>query len=268
MSTGRRKNVGHGTQSVSKVKKRPRNRRRPNYLLLFTIFLLSIGLSTAVSYALQTPKLVVKQVTIKGVRLADQAVVEKLGKQVLGKNILLLKKSSITSAIAGLSEVREVKMGRKFPNKVWIRVWERKPDAVITDGSKYCMAQSDGLMFHTVKGPVDGVPLLQIAGLSPIRESCEAGKGGAQYALQTLKYARTEKLKVRKISVDPVGDICLNIGSDFYVNLGQPDEIDKKLARVRTALVYRPSLVTEAAYIDVSCPKATVWKPRVAALFH
>ena len=60
-------------------------------------------------------------------------------------------------------------MGRSFPNKVWIELRERKADAVITDTRDYCLVQADGLMFHKVDGPVNGLMLIEVARPGPIR---------------------------------------------------------------------------------------------------
>ena len=247
------------------TRKVPRNRRRPNYFRLFCWFLFSAVISGAVAYALCTPTLNVKEVQIRGVRLADQAAVEKAAETALGHNILLLRKSPILSRIVRLPEVERVKMGRRFPDKLWIRVWERKPDAILTDSRTYCMAQDDGFMFHTVDGPVDKVPLIVLAQCGPLKPGQTACSPAAASALEVLKCARQEQLKTSKISVDPRGDICLNMGSDFYVKLGQPDEIAGKMSLLRRALIYKPSIAKQALYIDVSCPSAPVWRPKVMA---
>ena len=246
-------------------KRVPRNRRRPNYLRLLCWFSVSAVVSGAVAYALCTPSLDIKEIQIRGVRLADRSAVEKAAKTALGHNILLLRKSPTLSRIARLHEVKRVKMGRRFPNELWIRVWERKPDVVLTDTRTYCMAQDDGFMFHAVKGPVDKVPLIEVAKCECLKPGNVASTPAVLHALDVLACARKEQLKTSKISVDHRGDICLNMGSDFYVKLGQPDEIARKMSLLRRALIYKPSMAKQALYIDLSCPSAPVWKPKVMA---
>jgi hypothetical protein len=53
--------------------------------------------------------------------------------------------------------------------------------------------------------------------------------------------------------------------SGFYVKLGQPDDIARKMSLLRSALAYRPSIAREAIYIDLSLPSAPVWRPKVVA---
>ena len=251
--------------SRKNMRRVPRNRRRPNYGLLTILFFAAVFASGAVSYALQTPSLIVRQVKITGVRLADAAKVELAAKPALGKNILLVNKAPITKRIAALPEVASVTMGRTFPDGVWVRVKERRPDAILIEGGRCCMVRMDGLAFHFTDGPVRGIPTVELPNCERIEEGRKLQSQAAKCALAALSCARRERLGVRKISVDPLGDMCLNMEDGFYVKLGQPDDIARKMSILRTALACRPSIGREAVYIDLSCPSAPVWKPKSAA---
>ncbi len=243
----------------------PRNRRKPNYKLLLGLFFTAALVSCAVSFSLQTPMLVVKEIRISGVRLADEARVQAAAKTVLGRNILLLSKNDVLARIRRMPEVRQVRMGRVYPNKVWIRVWERRPDAVIVAADRCCMVQLDGYAFHSVPSPVRGVPVVEVAGCRPVGEGRRCSAQGVRYALAALACARKERLPVAKISVDPIGDMCLNMEGGYYVKLGQPDEIARKMSILRSTLSYKPSIGKEAVYIDLSYPSAPAWKPKAEA---
>jgi len=208
---------------------------------------------------------VIREVKIYGVKLADRASIERAGKAALGQNTLLLRKSPIEDRIRRLSEVLDVKMGRRFPDRVWIRVWERRPHAILSDGRRFCLIQSDGFMFHMANKPIKGMPMITVADCCPLEVGKSVTGTAARAAVEVLNCARREGLKLDKISVDRLGDMCLNMGSAFYVKFGQPDDATRKLSLLRKALVYKPSLAEDAAYIDMSCPIAPVWKPKVIA---
>lgn len=244
------------------VARAPRNRARPNYLMLVCLFFASVLVSGAASFAVKTPALEIKEVKIKGVRLADRAAVEEAARSALGRNILVLRKSPIISKIASIHEVKSVRMGRSFPNGVWVRVWERKPDAVLTDGRVHFMVQRDGFVFHKTGGAIRGLPTLSIPACTDLTAGRYARSESVVDALEVLRCVRREGLKADKISVDRGGDICLNMGGNFYVKIGQPDEVAKKMSILRSALIYKPSIAREAAYIDLTCPSAPVWKPK------
>lgn len=226
---------------------------------------MSVVLSSAITYAFRTPNLDVKNVNIQGVGMCDKQLVKKYADSMYGKNILSVRKSSVCSAIMVLNEVESVKIGRDFPDKMWVQVTERKPDAVVTDGTKRMLMQDDGLMFHRVDRPVSGIPLIKISDFQVLQPGKIANSDQVCCALDIVKIAKVKKLKVDKISIDHDGDICLNMVSGFYVKLGQPDDISRKMSLLQSALEYRPSLAREAIYIDLSCPSAPVWKPKVVA---
>jgi len=247
------------------VRKSPLNRKRPNLKALLFLFLTSAVLSGGVSFALQTPMLLVREVRIEGVRLTDRAEVQRAAKSALGCNIIALRTGPIAGAIRRLPEVASVRLARSFPGRISVRVRERKPEAVVSNHTACCMVQADCLAFHRTHGPVRGLPTVQVVRCGRVREGEKCPSADVANALDVLKCARKYELSVAKISVDPLGDMCLNMGSGFYVKLGQPDDIAQKMSVLRTALTYRPSLAREAAYIDLSCPSAPVWKPKSAS---
>lgn len=247
------------------VRRAPRNRTKPNYRLLFSVFVLTCMLSCGISFVLRTPSLDIAAVDIKGVRLADQKAIGNAAMLACGQNVLLLNKHRILKKITKVTEIENAKMGRRYPNKIWIRIWERKAGAVVTDGSKFCLVQPNGFMFHEVNGPVNGIPVIEIGNRERIKTGEKLHSMAARSTLLALNCANRERIKLSKISVDPQGDICLNIGRDFYVKLGQPDDIAHKLSLLRTALIRRPSIVRDGVYIDLSCPSATVWMPKEIA---
>jgi hypothetical protein len=148
---------------------------------------------------------------------------------------------------------------------MWVHVTERKADAVVTDGQSNCLIQCDGLIFHETSGPISGIPLIELSDFQALQPGKIASSEQVRGALEIVRSAKEKKLSVGKISIDHDGDICLNMVSGFYVKLGQPDDIARKMSLLRSALEYRPSIAREAIYIDLSCPSAPVWKPKVVA---
>lgn len=242
-----------------------RNRRRPNYLLLLGIFVLVTAISGSITYALTTPNLNVTKVDVKGVHLADSSVVEKAYSQSIGHNIILVRTSPVLKRVRRLSEVREVKMGRRFPDRLWLRVWERKPEAALACDGAFYLIQRDGFVYHRLSKQPAGVRLIHVTGGERPQPGRLMGSRGIKCAMEVLRLARRDEIALAKISVDPQGRICLNMGSDFRVFLGYPDEIARKMAKLRNALAHRPSMVRDGNYIDLSCPTAPAWRPKTAS---
>ena len=249
----------------TRIKRRvPRNRRRPNYLLLFSLFLIASATFGSATWLLTSPRMNVTSVEIKGLELTNPGVAEKLASKAVGRNIILLRKKTILSRFAQISEVKTVKMGRKYPNKLWLHITERQPCAVIASGGCCYLIQRDGFVFHKTGVAPNDIVLIKIANaVQPAPGKC-AESPTIKTALHIVALARKYDTELHKITIDRTGDICLNMSSDFCVKLGQPDDIALKMSLLRHALLERPSIVREGAYIDLSCPSAPVWKPKAA----
>jgi len=254
-----------GGSASRAARKKTLNRRRANFKLLARLFCLSAGLGLAVSYAVQAPALVVKEIRVSGIHYADRAAVHSAAKTALGGNILLLRKGHVATAIERVSEVESVTIRRSLPCSVQVELTERRPHASLVWNGSYYLLQSDGLAFHAMKSPAVGLPVIKVAQCAQAKVGKACSGSGVRSALTIVKLARERRLNVAKISVDRLGDICLNMGSGFYVKLGQPEEMARKMTLLQKALAYKPSLARDAAYIDLSCPTACVWKPKVGA---
>lgn len=241
-----------------------KNRPRPNYLLLFCIFVLVVSVTGSITYALTTPSLNVTKVDTKGVHLADIKAIEQAESETVGHNIILVRTAPTLKNVSRLSEVKTVKMGRRFPNRLWLRVWERKPSAALESNGAFYLVESDGFVFHRLTTQPARVPVVHVTGRESLKPGKMVASQGIKCAMEVLTLARRDEIKLDKISVDPQGRICLNMGSDFRVFLGYPDEIARKMSKLRNALAHRPSMVRDGNYIDLSCPTAPAWRPKTA----
>lgn len=241
-----------------------RNRIRPNYLLFFCLFVTIATVVGSACYVLTTPSLNIKHVDLKGVRLANSSAIEKMASRAIGHNIILQRTSPIIKDVRKLSEIKQVKMGRRYPNRMWLRVWERKADAVLATSNGYYLVQADGFVFHKISAPPKGLLLVEVPDNAEYKPGTTVSSPSIKCALQALCIAKRQSIKIDKISIDHKGDICLNMGSDFCAKLGQPDSIALKMSLLRNALLHRPSIVQEGAYIDLSVPTDPAWRPKVA----
>ena len=241
------------------------NRRKPNYTFLFLVFVVAFLVAGTAAFSLTTPNLLVEEINVHGVDLCSRAAVEAAAQVALGQNIILLRKSPIIAQIESISEVDHVKMGRAYPDRAWVRIWERKPDAVLNCDGRLFLVQKNGLVFHESDCASQGITLICAANSGKIKVGQKVCSTDVRHALKVMEQLRREHLTAAKISVDPEGDICLNMGSDFYVKLGQPEEIPRKVSLLQRVLSWEPMIAQKALYLDFSCPSAPVWKPKVVA---
>jgi cell division protein FtsQ len=245
-----------------KAPNKPRNRYRPNFRFLGWTFLVSAAMSMVASCALQTDGLRVKHFAVNGVRFADAKVVRAAAKTLGGKNILIVRKSLVTRKLRNVAEIESATVHRDLPDSIRVEVTERSPLCVLARNGDYCVMDRGKYLFHKTHGPVRGLPTIHVPGDRPIREGCAATSDDISECVRALELATRKGMPVIKVSIDLDGDMCLNMVGGLVVKLGQPEDIARKMAILKTALVLRPSISREAAYIDVSCPRFPVWKPK------
>lgn len=225
---------------------------------------------------LTTPKLSVKQVKIIGTRLVDAGSVElDVRSAVVGKNILLISRGRITERVMkNRPEISQVGIGRILPKTVVVRVKERTPYAAITpllapesksQPQSYLLVDPEGIPFHKSDKLSMAVPVVELSGehYSELSLGKKSENTLLLSALACISDCRSAKCSIDKISVDPAGNLCLNIGSNFYIKLGQPVEIPKKLETLQKMLPALRDRGESLLYVDISCYDKPVWKRKI-----
>ena len=236
--------------------RRRRARWRAVLRLLIAAFVLG-GLGTGVYFALTSPRMVVRQVRVIGANgdLAER-IARSVGPRCIGKNIFLLEKRNIVKVSLREPEVARATAHRGLPRTIIVRIRERKPYAALKTGESFYMMDRHGVVFRKCgKPPGRDLPVIILS--TPIRivlgRPCE---GAATHALRCILEAYTIGFKIHKISVDPAGDLCLNVVNDFYVKLGPPVKFTDKLRVLDKMLDGKPEMLNHVQYVDLSCPTA------------
>lgn len=253
-----------------------KNRRRFKLRRLLWPFIVLVILSGAVYGCyrlLTTPELSVSKVKVDGTKLLDAGKIEfEARPAVIGKNILLISRNRITKRVMrNRPEISEVRIGRILPRTVVVRVKERVPYTAVTAAPptgeesqvRGCrLVDKEGFVFHKTDKIPRSLPVVE---LDPGRYAKlifgKKTKNAALIsAMKCLDDCRKVKCDTDKISVDPAGNLCLNIGSDFYVKLGQPVEIPEKLETLQKMLPALRERGETLLYVDISCRQKPVWK--------
>ncbi len=243
-----------------------KNRRKPRYMLLFVIFLLSATLCGISVYVYNCEDFVLSKIVVTGTSILEKDRVEAAADYCLGEHSLLISKSTVMSRVESISEVDSVEVWRTWPDQLNIKVTERKPVCVLTDGKSFVMLDSGCFAFHKTSGRVENIPLIVVAGCDGVEVGQTVDDYEVKSAVRTAIEASREHLNVAKISVDHVGDMCLNMDSGFLVRLGQSEQLAEKVTVIRRVLSLRPKIEQEARYLDVSYPEAPVWMPESVSI--
>lgn len=255
-----------GKRIVPKNRKAPvpRNKPKTNWMALVHSFVLSVIISLLGVYVLRTPDLNIEYVKVTGIHFADSLKVDDIKDKALKQNILLFNKGAMWRELEGISEIQSVKIGRKFPDTIWIEVTEREPIASMKLEDGFAYIGKDGLAFHKSIDPAAKLPVLYAAGCDKI-ELCKPDlSANFEYVMNALQCVRNESLLCKKISVDQRANMCLNMSSGLLVKLGQPDDLPTKCRQLHRALEYASSLERDAVYVDMCVPSAIAYMPKDA----
>jgi len=121
----------------------------------FKCFFISLVISFIVFFFVTSPDFAIREVNINGYKYSDENRIRKISDSLLNENLFIIKKGRITKYISKISEVKEVQISRKFPNKVNINIIERKPIATIESNSKIYLVDKDKFVFHMLKEQED-----------------------------------------------------------------------------------------------------------------
>ncbi len=230
------------------------------------LFVLAIGAGVGygVNQLMTTPSLAVREIRVGGTRLITPHAVRLDAAQALGKNILALKTSAIALKVEKRPEVKSVEIGRRLPKTIILRVTERTPFVNVTNGSGIWLADARGLPFHRVNAAKKSIPTVMLPAEVTIVAGRKVAHTGLDSAIRCIESGPELAGRIAKISVDRAGNLCLNIGSDFYVKLGQPIEIPQKMRELTRMLAAQPEIGDKVEYINLSCYDRPAIKPKPA----
>jgi cell division protein FtsQ len=136
-------------------------------LKILFIILFSLLMIEGLVYLFAIPCMNNVKVTFKGLKnCSQQEIVSALGDR-LDRNYMHFSKSEVQSIVASIPGVEDVKVVRRFPDRVYINITEREPVAVtfINSGERTVPIQIDknGVLFPVMSSeiPLDGsVPIV------------------------------------------------------------------------------------------------------------
>lgn len=148
-------------ERLEKLERIRRRQRRQ-----FIAFLISLVLIIALAiYFLNSGYFRVKAVNFKGTSHIAEENLKKAKNMFTGKNIFRIPIKDVREILMSTPWVKEVEIHREFPDRINIRVIERKPVATITDGIQYFLVSDDGMVLEASDSQPE---LIQIADL-PIK---------------------------------------------------------------------------------------------------
>jgi len=264
----RRAPAGRSLSPIEYAPPRPRRRGNPLRTRRLALWLLTLALGVECAAAVLTsPALDIREVRLTG--LPELLPVESDATReavVLDSRANIVRASTRTTAapLARLPWVERVDVTKRPPNRLEVRIVARRPAAVLAASDGRWEVDERGVLIRPAARSA-GLPVIALAGPAEAELGHSPRSSGAAAGVAAASLARVpEPLHVRKIEVDPAGDLCLNMNDGVRIRLGQTEELSEKLALVRRIYKSNPTISADVQSIDLRCPEVPACAPRSA----
>jgi len=130
-------------------------------LLLILIFTVTMTMIFGYNYTISSPYFLIKETTVRGCRELTEKDVLSLAAIKPAQNILAANIDTIAGRISTNPWVKDVSIGREFPDRLVIEVQERTPVALIRRDNNFYLVDIEGVVFKKLQaGDEDDLPLL------------------------------------------------------------------------------------------------------------
>lgn len=248
-------------KTAGSERSRPRRRRRQIFTvrrIIFAVLLVFLAGEAALAL-LKLPVFEISDVRVYGNRALPAGFVADCTKVPEKSNILLFKTDTIVRRLQASPIVLKATVSRRVPDILIVRITERRADLVLETPEGAYEVDAGGIPFRKVAKPNPKLPLVSCQVGCPVVPGKAVKVPAFTTAINCLRLAREQgNMRVRKITVDPSNDLCLNVGDGLLIRLGQPRQIEDKLEKAGQTIKLVPNL----EYVDVTCPEAPALKLR------
>lgn len=247
--------------------------RRKHKLSWYIIWLIIISASSSflLSFILSLPVWKISGAYVEGNSYISQEKIMSLAAIPVGENILFIDAKKIEGRIKSLIQIRSVKVSKRFPDHLMIDIRVREPFALVSIDRRTVLIDSDGYIIAT-PGEKSFIRLADVSRLPVVRgvkaSSLIDGKrlnfSDRMFITQSLglltKFINPESLQIQ---IGNISNIVLYIEDVLKIELGDPGDLDKKIAAIRVLLREVEGKWDKVDYINVKVPDSPVvrYKP-------
>lgn len=246
-----RRNPRAGRKNAKKKKTRINVKR-------FAFFILMVALCVELVVASFTsPWFNVKKIVVEGnSTIPREDIVRRMALPEEAK-LFLLKKIEISKRIETNPVVKEVKIYRKLPDIVIVRIVERTPFLILKTEKQSYHVDSSGIPFRAVDEKENSLPLLVLPGLKNVEKGKPVAGPEIKSAILCLYTVGTNRnTGAARITFDEYKEMNLEMRSGFIVKFGRLNDMARKMSIAASLLKENPNIQKEYIYADIACPDA------------
>lgn len=240
--------------------KKRRERRKKQQISLALIFALIIFLLLFFLFLFRSSIFKIKKenITISGIKNVKKEEVIKVLQLPEGATIFTISTREIGRRILQNPWVESVKVGRRFPNGLSIKIRERKPLALISFNNSTFLVDEEGFIIKAVsEDKVLHVPLIHDLDLKPVKPGQKIKNDTLENALKILNSlppSLYEKIKV--VSAPKVERITLFTDGGLEILFGSSEKVEEKVKVLLEILKKGEKLI----FVDLRVPENPVVK--------
>ncbi len=228
-------------------------RMRPFSIL---IVLTLVALAVAAYYGAQWPGFHARHIAVTGTNVVSKQEVLERAALDPQRNIWLQNTGAAAARIGAIPYVHTVQIRRRLPADVTIVVQERKPFAIVTDGTSRVLVDGD---LHVLElGPVrTDLPLLQatVADAAVGKKFTSAPLAQLARDCKALLHA---SVPVAFLHLDRLGNLNARLWSGVLVEFGDDSDIVLKARLVNPVLAQVPQNGRKVRALDLRAAKTPV----------
>lgn len=241
-----------------------RNKRRKNNILPRLAAVAAAGL--ALWLLLTNVVFVVRNVQVEGAGEIPAEDVLRLSGIRLGSSMGRVKADDVRLAVESDGRLAFVGLEKRYPNAILLTVRLRSHDAVVLQGGKVLLLDSDGYVAQVADRMPDG----QMPYISGLRASyyllgrqldMADGRVAAMSAVLNALKARGATQYASEISVENIEDLRIITRTGMTVLLGNSDDMDAKIAWMAAALSDLEARGETQGQLDVSSATKADYTP-------
>jgi cell division protein FtsQ len=234
-------------------------------LLLCAISIVGAGMIYGYNFAISSPCFQIKEITVHGCKELTEKEILSYAAINPSQNLLAINLSTIARRIESIPWVKEVSVGREFPNRLIIDLQERTAVALVKRDDGFNLLDLDGVAFKKLEKN-DEVDI-------PVLNGCYSDDSDSVIftkSLELLRYLSTSKefptiRNIAEIHGNEVFGLSLFTDSGLCIRLGF-DSYENKLKRLNTVMadMERRNMKLGFLLIDLNDPaKISVQKRNV-----
>lgn len=205
-------------------------------LFIFTIMILITIVSFIIVF--KTELFSVKHVEVLGIEKATKEIVVEEAGINFGGHILKEDLENIRMNVEYDPYVKSALVERKFPNKIVIKIEERKEKALINFMDTYLIIDEEGVVLRSSFNSEDLILIKGIEFDNFVEGEKLSVKNQKEFicALRMVDESEKSGISVEEININDLNDIRININKDLVCKLGSGEGLERKLNTLRKIL--------------------------------